>query len=246
MAAAVQEADEAAGLAAALEERVRDGDDSVTPEQIANARELGHFAQLRADATRRKADDAKRAARLVALADLKADIDAYHADNGDQAAALLDNAYKALTKFVDHVQDHTRRVTNWRQRMTELDVPPHNSPFTPPAEHGHLGRQPDGAVIAGDTTHRTVTPWPALDNLMAAARHHATGTPNALRTAQEKTDLAKQGIRVMAPRPHVTPGRVHYRGPGGAIVTYDPDKAPTPEDIHRLELKPITDAEAYA
>ncbi|MGQ4727048.1 hypothetical protein ACUN3E_05235 [Streptomyces sp. Ju416(a)] len=246
VAAAVQEADEAAALAAALEERVRNGDNTVTPAQIANARELGNFAQLRADATRRQAEAAKRDARLADLAQLKADIDAYQADNGDQAAALLDTVYDALNTYVDHVQAHTRRITAWRQRMTDLDVPAHKGPSTPPAEHGRLARQADGSIIAGDTVHRTVNPWPALDTILTAARHHADGRTHSLRTAQEKTTDAKKSVKAMAPRPQVTPGLVHYRGTGGAILTYDPDKAPTPDDIRRLKLTPITDTEAYA
>ncbi|MFE6742326.1 hypothetical protein [Streptomyces tubercidicus] len=53
---AEQEAAEAEQLLAALEERIRDGDDQVTPPQLAEARELGRFATLRAEAARRKAE----------------------------------------------------------------------------------------------------------------------------------------------------------------------------------------------
>ncbi|MYU51297.1 MULTISPECIES: hypothetical protein [Streptomyces] len=55
---AEQEAAEAEQLLAALEERVRDGDEHVTSQQLADARELGRFATLRAEAARRKADRA--------------------------------------------------------------------------------------------------------------------------------------------------------------------------------------------
>ncbi|MFD8610536.1 hypothetical protein [Streptomyces sp. NPDC059631] len=55
---AEQEASEAEQLLAALEERVRDGDEDVTAQQLADARELGRFAKLRAEAARRKADRA--------------------------------------------------------------------------------------------------------------------------------------------------------------------------------------------
>ncbi|WP_411146990.1 hypothetical protein [Streptomyces sp. x-80] len=55
---AEQEATEAEQLLTALEERVRDGDEHVTAQQLANARELGRFAKLRAEAARRKADHA--------------------------------------------------------------------------------------------------------------------------------------------------------------------------------------------
>ncbi|MEU3277295.1 hypothetical protein [Streptomyces antibioticus] len=55
---AEQEAAEAEQLLAALEERVRDGDEHVTAQQLADARELGRFATLRAEAARRKAERA--------------------------------------------------------------------------------------------------------------------------------------------------------------------------------------------
>ncbi|MFD9905886.1 hypothetical protein [Streptomyces sp. NPDC059063] len=55
---AEQHAAEAEQTLAAMEERVRDGDEDVTPAQLAEARELGRFARLRAEAAARKAERA--------------------------------------------------------------------------------------------------------------------------------------------------------------------------------------------
>jgi DNA-directed RNA polymerase subunit F len=63
VASAEREASEAAALVNALEERVRDGDESITVEQIEQARSLGRFARLRAEATARKVERAKQRAR---------------------------------------------------------------------------------------------------------------------------------------------------------------------------------------
>ncbi|QRX90852.1 hypothetical protein [Streptomyces noursei] len=52
---AEQEAAEAEQLLAALEERDRDGDKQVTAQRFTDARELGRFAKLHAEAARRKA-----------------------------------------------------------------------------------------------------------------------------------------------------------------------------------------------
>ena len=243
---AVQEADEAADLAAALEERVRNGDDTVTPNEIANARELGRFAQLRADATRRRAEAAKREARLVDLAQLKADIDEHQGDNGDQGAELLDTAYKALVAYVQHVHTHNTQVRDWRKRLTALDVPEHLSPFTPPAEHGHLGRRGHD-VIAGNTVYTEVSPWPAIDAINAAIRHHTRNAGTAhLDAATKKVAQAKNSARGIKARPHAREDLVHYRTPGGVVFAYDPDKAPTPEDITRLGLTHVPQEEAYS
>lgn len=66
LAAAETEADEAAHLAAALEERVRDGDDTVTAAEVDEAHKLSRFARLRKEAAERKAARAK--ADMIATA----------------------------------------------------------------------------------------------------------------------------------------------------------------------------------
>ncbi|MGW3179933.1 hypothetical protein ACWDD9_11780 [Kitasatospora sp. NPDC001119] len=60
-AAADQEVTEAEQLLAALEDQVRDGDDTVTPSQVEEARGLHRFAQLRREAAQRKAEAARKA-----------------------------------------------------------------------------------------------------------------------------------------------------------------------------------------
>lgn len=57
---AEQEATEAESLATELEERVRQGDLSVTPDSIADAERLGKFARLRVEAAQRKADERRK------------------------------------------------------------------------------------------------------------------------------------------------------------------------------------------
>ncbi|MEU2251159.1 hypothetical protein [Streptomyces sp. NPDC019224] len=203
VATAVQEADEAAALAAALEERVRNGDDTVTPEQIANARELGTFAQLRAEATRRKAENAKREARLADLASLKADIDAYtQATDPDQ---LVDDLFNALLAYTQHFADHNTRVNQWRARMTALDVPKVHSPADLQAEHAHLGRgNHSDQLFAGDSVYATVNhisnlPY-HLEQLGIAVKYlaaHPTGSRHAQAkaNAQERINKVKAAAR---------------------------------------------------
>ncbi|ETA66369.1 hypothetical protein [Haloechinothrix halophila] len=63
----VTEADEAARTAAAevelLEEQIRAGDESITPEQLDRARGFARFQALRRETARRKAEKARQAAR---------------------------------------------------------------------------------------------------------------------------------------------------------------------------------------
>jgi len=61
---AEQEAQEAAALAEALADRIRDGDESVTPEELSNAEGLRKFAELKVQAAQRKVGKLKKAAAL--------------------------------------------------------------------------------------------------------------------------------------------------------------------------------------
>lgn len=65
---ALAEADEAAALVAALEERVRTGDLSVSADEIAQARGLAQFAQLRREAAQRRAEQMNRDAAAAEVA----------------------------------------------------------------------------------------------------------------------------------------------------------------------------------
>ncbi|WP_328488238.1 hypothetical protein [Streptomyces zaomyceticus] len=204
---AEQESREAAALVAALEERVRDGDDTVTPKEIATARELGHFAKLRADATARKAADAKRTARLAALTELRADIDAYtETTDTDQ---LIDNIFDALLAYTQHFTAHNERVNQWRTRMAELGVPKIMGPDLVSADDAHLGIN-GRELYAGRTVYNPVdhkgrlayhlTELGTAMNIVAA---HIGGPreEQALASARERTDRvkasARSGVRTM-------------------------------------------------
>ncbi|WP_155059738.1 hypothetical protein [Streptomyces blattellae] len=124
---AEQEATEAEQLLAALEERVRDGDEQVTAQQLADARELGRFAKLRAEAARRKADRAaakaaerQRAARLdqaAAMAAPGGPLDA------DALAAAYANARDAVRAFVTASEAFNAAIADASRLLAAADVP---------------------------------------------------------------------------------------------------------------------------
>ncbi|WP_406354858.1 hypothetical protein OHB56_20280 [Streptomyces sp. NBC_01635] len=94
------EAREAGDLLAALEERVRDGDDKITPQQLTEQRELGRFARLRAEAARRKAERAAERAAEEQRQQHHRQALALLADQGDPQR--LTDAYRAaLTAIVE-------------------------------------------------------------------------------------------------------------------------------------------------
>jgi hypothetical protein len=113
VAQAEAEAREADALLTALEERVRDGDDKVTPQQLAEQRELSGFAKLRAEAARRKADRAaakaedKRRADLIEQAVTLAD----GKGRRTPVAKAYEHAAAALAELVAAVDEHDQAVT---------------------------------------------------------------------------------------------------------------------------------------
>ncbi|GGK59944.1 hypothetical protein Ppa06_26330 [Planomonospora parontospora subsp. parontospora] len=170
---AEQEAAEAEQLVDALEKRVIDGDEDITVEQITSQRELGRFARLRAQATARKAERARRAARLKALDELRAEIEAYATDGGAHLAKLAKEAEDANAAFLAAVAERNTRLQTWRKLMLGHEVPRHASPITPPAEHAHLGHTDAGQIIAGQRRMNRVDADEWFGHMIRAALHRA-------------------------------------------------------------------------
>jgi hypothetical protein len=169
---AAREADEAAALVDALEDRVIEGDDTITPGQITEQRELSRFARLRAAATARKAERAKRAARLRALDGIRAEMDAHGTDTGPKLAALLQAAEDATAEFCDAVNARNAKVTEWLKRMQDLDVPEHTNPLNPPDAHAGLGwESANGHVIAGSRRMRKVNAGQWVRTMLDGVAH---------------------------------------------------------------------------
>lgn len=249
VAAAEQEAAEAEQLAAALEERVREGDDSVTPDQIASARELGRFARLRTEATRRKAERAKAAARLAACESLRDEIETYAEGSGARFAELLtaaDNAVRAFVAALDERNDH---LTAWRQTMVDLGVPAHDNPLIPDKGHGNLGHVGhSGQIIARTRRMAPTTPDEWLSRMLTAVvSDRGNGLQRLTVPISSPVDNTVAFARLAAidaPRDAPDASAMHfYRGPGGAVV--ERDQPYSAEDIARLGLTPISRKEAW-
>ncbi|URN12497.1 hypothetical protein LUW77_14960 [Streptomyces radiopugnans] len=167
--AAEQEAAEAEQLLTALEERVRDGDDTVTADQLASTRELGRFARLRAEAARRKAERAAEAARLDAVAALADEIRAADTDRTALAEAV-DRLTTALRDVVTLAEEHNQQLAQWRNRAMQIGVQP--------GPTGHrLGPKTAGMRLVSDrglsVDDVEFAPVPT-GSLISAAVHRAT------------------------------------------------------------------------
>lgn len=250
VAAAEQEAAEAEQLAAALEERVREGDDTVTPEQVTSQRELGRFARLRVEAARRKAARAAEAARLERCKTLAADINAYAEGSGQKFADLLHTAEDAVRAFLTAVDERNDHIRGWRQEMTDLGVPAHGNPTVPSKEHGQLGHfDHPWQIIAGHRRMIPVRPEMWVSHMLSVV----LGDPGTALTSLQvpwpggspDAQTLYSGLAAIdAPQaePDST-GKFFYRGPGGAVVMYD--KPFSREDVKRLDLTPVSAKDAW-
>ncbi|MGY3202667.1 hypothetical protein [Streptomyces sp. TE5632] len=120
------EAREADDLLAALEERVRDGDDKVTPQQLTEQRELGRFARLRAEAARRKAERTAAAAKEKRRQTLTADALALAEERADRAPVVdaYERARAALVDVLTMADAHDQAVTEAARMLRQAECGP--------------------------------------------------------------------------------------------------------------------------
>jgi hypothetical protein len=101
---------EAAALIESLEDRVRDGDDSVRPEELEKARGLWRFAQLRRTAAAKKAEQARHLERQNALEAGMAALTPRLIAPQDDLQPLVNQAHAALSQLVEAAISHNAAV----------------------------------------------------------------------------------------------------------------------------------------
>jgi hypothetical protein len=219
---AEQEAREAESLAVELEERVRQGDESITPDQIAEAERLGRFARLRVEAATRKATERRKAAALEHAEAFKArllneaaakDAAVVKAWSGAVSAlrtlqAAADERWAAVNEQVDERVEVAQRLrADAGVELTEMGVLPgrYNRDGYQIPEKGIDVRQiatedlvADALAVAltGGTAARTKkTGTPAGDRQLADVPLQTTLTGVVGLPAAARKELAKRGIR---------------------------------------------------
>lgn len=119
--AAELEASEAEALIAALEERVRNGDLDISPDQLQAQEQVARFAKLRAEAAHRKAADARETARLAAIAKLDTERIALTKGEGDKLVGLLMATVDNITEFKAAIDRHNEAMRAWYDARSSLD-----------------------------------------------------------------------------------------------------------------------------
>lgn len=121
VAAAELEAKEAQDLAAALEERIRDGDESVTADELARAEGLGKFARLRVEAAGRKAAKGRRDAAIAEGKLLADELDDFMAVDVDLVQAWTE-AVGAIRVLFEAARTRSQLVAEAVGRMASVDA----------------------------------------------------------------------------------------------------------------------------
>ena len=245
---AQQEEREAAALVTTLEEKVRDGDESVTFEEVEKARGLLSFVRLRQEAARRKAAKAQEAARLAACDALYADILSHAEGEGAEFSKILQTAVDALAAFHDAVDARNERVRGYWQQASALGIPEqkHNGPT--PSTHGgvRLASGSNAGLLAGvlagrrrvDSIDANMFMNRALDLLKRQGKFKDMDFVDA------GVDLFGDLERIDAEIPESSDAKYFYRNQTGAVFRL---AEPLGEDLIRAsDLTVITKAEADA
>lgn len=229
---AQRSAADAEALVESLAEQVRNGDETVGPDDIEAARKLSGFAKLRHEAAKRKLAKAREAARLAAAQQLHDDVHAYSDAIADQLRARLQDVAAANQAFTDAVEAHKGKVLDMVRRAHELDIPEHDGLPMPPAEHGHVAIPKAGGAIRAGLLEL---------GILGAPKTYLT----QLADRPDQTAELIGGVAHSAAHTH--PGReaslTWYQGQGGQI--FGAGKPYTAEDAKRLGLRKLTDQEAF-
>lgn len=196
LATARAELDDARATLATLQEQVRNGDDTVTAQQLADQRELIEYAALRVTAAQRAeqqaaADDLD--ARATAVGDAVRDLVAE-----DSTAPLVTavqaviSAVQGLAAAADERETRIRKVASAGESMNaELGWSPRN-PW-PSRQYGFLAQTtPPVNVVAVDTGRAVATPLGEL--LGAAVASALVGRSGALSTAAQLMSGVPEGV----------------------------------------------------
>jgi hypothetical protein len=228
VAAAEAEALEAEALVAELEHKVRNGDETITIDDITAQEQLGRFAKLRLEATRKKAERTKAARRLEAAKTLHDEIESYALGSGKKLAKQLRAIEDAETAFLATAEEHNAKLRSWRQRAVRWGVPVTDGRPVPPAHDGRVAVGRDETSVHAGRRHIQY-----VEGKNMIEQHHGPGLRPDLYAHLESVDA-------VLPEPTA---QHFYRGEGGAVIAYD--NPFTDEEIKRMHLVKLTRKEAW-
>jgi hypothetical protein len=196
--AALAEKTEAEQLAAALAEQIRNGDDTVKPADLAAARDLAEFADLRITAAERKLNQAAEADRHARAEQVAADVRTLaDTDDPGQMVTAVRAVADAVAGLAALATARAARVEELRRAVEAIDA---ELSEASPSARMHIMRSEYG-VTAGHNAHaatmvaayrperQAVAAVPVADLVAAAV---ALGLPEPLPGIMSKVSEAFQ------------------------------------------------------
>lgn len=119
---ATAQAEHAHGLVTALEERVRNGDPAVSSDHIAHARSQAGFAQLQADAARRREEEAQRKGADDAMRNACDAARTLAQDGSMEVEALRRAAADAFASYLDVLDKVTFQASQVREVLQQANL----------------------------------------------------------------------------------------------------------------------------
>ncbi|MFJ6934461.1 hypothetical protein [Streptomyces sp. NPDC101132] len=167
------ETGEARALAEALAERIRGGDATVTPAQLAEARQLAEFADLRVTAAQRKAEEAAEADRQARARHLAAQArQVADQDDPETLASAVRTLAEAVAGLVAVALPRNDRIRSIGNAVRDLDHELTVAGASRPLSSYGIVRHPEGIIVNSPPT-RVV--YLSAAELVAAAVRLGTG-----------------------------------------------------------------------
>ena len=212
--------------AAELEDAVRDGDTTVTAEDLRAARDRDHLAGLHATADERRAAADAAAAREKAIDKLADDITALSSQPFDE---LDQRVRDAVAAYAAQVDDHNARVGALIVRAQALGLD--EEALSAGARAGWVWGATTSRVQAGSVRHGNR----AAERVLEVAKSALSGHRAAAARAAKDARPAEPDV------PHRT-----FRTPGG-VVWERPADRPLPEVLARqLDRREVVEITAVA
>jgi hypothetical protein len=121
--AAEAEAETADQLANSLEEAIRSGDTTITPDELTKQRSLVGFLRLQVDGARAKAETRRTESRARALVELHDEIVSEATESGAALTKALETVEIAARAFLALSAQHDDKVMAWSATLDHLNVP---------------------------------------------------------------------------------------------------------------------------
>lgn len=122
VAAAEAEAEQAEALANSLEDAIRSGDTTITPDELAKQRSLVGFLRLQVDGARTKAEKRRADARTQAIVNLHDEVVSHAPESGGALVDALEAVEQAARKFLALSTEHDKQITAWSAKLDLFKV----------------------------------------------------------------------------------------------------------------------------